>query len=161
MEQPANFKAPGEEGCVMRPMESIHGMRQAWMESDFPQELGGWGFTRVSGELCVCVCHPPFGTVIFAVHVDNIISVASSPEENKFPEQTGIFPILVSSSNTTLTPFPCPNMPSLTAPSNALAKTMCAVIGSTDRSRRNITCKPEKTSGDSRVIHALLSIRAH
>jgi len=41
-----------------------------------------WGFTRLMCEWCVYYCTTSEGTVLIAVHIDNILSVASSKEEN-------------------------------------------------------------------------------
>ena len=84
MEQPPGFEAPGKETWVMRLMKSIYGMRQAsrrWNQT-FHQAVLEWGFERVPCEWCVYVRHTSSGTVIFAVHVDDIFSIANLPEEN-------------------------------------------------------------------------------
>ena len=41
-----------------------------------------WGFKRVPCEWCVYHHTTPTGTIAFAVHVDDIISIVSSPDEN-------------------------------------------------------------------------------
>lgn len=84
MEQPPGFESPGKEEWVMRLMKSIYGMRQAsrrWNET-FHKAVVEWGFTRVPCEWCVYIRRCPSGTVIFAVHVDDIFSIAWPPEEN-------------------------------------------------------------------------------
>jgi len=84
MEQPPGFETSGKETWVMRLMKSIYGMRQAsrrWNQT-FHQAVLGWGFQRVPCEWCVYVRHTTTGTVIFAVHVDDIFSIANPPEEN-------------------------------------------------------------------------------
>ena len=84
MEQPPGFKAPGKETWVMQLMKSIYGMRQAsqrWNET-FHQAVLGWGFERIPCEWCVYVCNTPAGTVMFAVHVDDIFLILNPPEEN-------------------------------------------------------------------------------
>ena len=90
MEQPPGFETPGKEGWVMRLMKSIYGMRQAsrrWNQT-FHQAVTGWDFKRVPCEWCVYVRHTASGSVIFAVHVDDIFSIANPPEENtRFREQ--------------------------------------------------------------------------
>ena len=85
LEQPPGFEAPGKEEWVMRLMKSIYGMRQAsrvWNQT-FHKAVSEWGFERLQCEWCVYRRNSPTGTTIFVVHVDNIISAASSPEENK------------------------------------------------------------------------------
>ena len=84
MEQPPGFEAPGKEDWVMRLMKSIYGMKQAsrvWNQT-FDKAVQSWGFTRVPCEWCVYHRRSTEGTIIFAVHVDDIISIASSVAEN-------------------------------------------------------------------------------
>lgn len=84
MEQAPGFEVPGKEKWVMRLMKSIYGMRQAsrqWNQT-FHKAVTKWGFTRVPCEWCVYVRRSQTGTVIFAVHVDDIFSIADPPEEN-------------------------------------------------------------------------------
>ena len=85
LEQPPGFEAPGKEEWVMRLMKSIYGMRQAsrvWNQT-FHKAVSEWGFERLQCEWCVYRRNSPTGTTIFVVHVDDIISAASSPEENE------------------------------------------------------------------------------
>ena len=90
MEQPVSFETPGKETWVMCLMKSIYGMRQAgrrWNQT-FHKAVLEWGFERVPCEWCVYVRHTTTGTVIFAVHVDDIFSITNPPEENiRFREQ--------------------------------------------------------------------------
>jgi hypothetical protein len=84
MEQPPGFETPGREDWVMQLMKSIYGMRQAsciW-DKTFHKKVVGWGFRWLPCEWCVYICYSPSGTVIFAVHVNDILSAGSSPEEN-------------------------------------------------------------------------------
>lgn len=84
MEQRPGFEAPGKETWAMRLMKSIYSMFQAsrrWNQT-FHQAVDGWGFTRFPCEWCVYIRRSPFGTVIFAVHVDDTLSIAWPPEEN-------------------------------------------------------------------------------
>jgi hypothetical protein len=65
-------------------MKSIYGMQQAshiWNQT-FHKAISEQGFERLQCKWCVYRCNSPTGTVIFVVHVDDIISTASSPEEN-------------------------------------------------------------------------------
>ena len=48
----------------------------------FHKAVTAWGFERLKCEWCVYRRQSPTGTIIFAVHVDDIISAASSEEEN-------------------------------------------------------------------------------
>ena len=85
MEQPTGFEAIGKEDWVMKLMKSIYGMKQAsrvWNRT-FDKTVKSWGFERLACEWCVYRRHSPTGTVIFVVHVDDIISAASSPSENE------------------------------------------------------------------------------
>jgi hypothetical protein len=84
MEQPPGFEVAGKEDWVMCLMKSIYGMKQAsrvWNQT-FNKAVTEMGFERLQCEWCVYRKQSPTGTVIFVVHVDNIISAASSPEEN-------------------------------------------------------------------------------
>ena len=68
----------------MRLMKSIYGMKQAsrvWNQT-FHDAVSGWGFERLDCEWCVYRRTSPTGTVLFAVHVDDIISAGSTSEEN-------------------------------------------------------------------------------
>ena len=85
MEQPPNFAAPGKEEWVMRLMKSIYGMKQAsriWNQT-FHNAVAQMGFKRLDCEWCVYRRDSPTGTVIFAVHVDDIIAAGSSPQETE------------------------------------------------------------------------------
>jgi Reverse transcriptase (RNA-dependent DNA polymerase) len=85
MEQPPGFVSPGKEDWVMKLMKSIYGMKQAsqiWNQT-FHATVQAWGFERLSCEWCVYRCHSATSTIIFAVHVDDIISAASSVAENE------------------------------------------------------------------------------
>jgi Reverse transcriptase (RNA-dependent DNA polymerase) len=85
MEQPTGFEAIGKEDWVMKLMKSIYGMKQAsrvWNRT-FDKTVKSWGFERLACEWCIYRRHSPTGTVIFVVHVDDIISAASSPSENE------------------------------------------------------------------------------
>jgi len=85
MEQPPGFEAAGKEDWVMQLMKSIYGMKQAsriWNKT-FHKAVTEWKFERMAGEWCVYRRESPTGTVVFAVHVDDIISAGSTPEENE------------------------------------------------------------------------------
>ena len=63
-------------------MKSIYGMRQAsriWNQT-FHKAVTEWGFERIQCEWCVYRRDSPTGTVIFALHVDDILATASSAE---------------------------------------------------------------------------------
>ena len=85
MEQPPGFASPGKEEWVMRLMKSIYGMKQAsriWNQT-FHNAVVQWGFERLDCEWCVYRRNSPTGTIIFAVHVDDIIAAGSSPKETE------------------------------------------------------------------------------
>ena len=85
MEQPPGFEVPGKKNWVMKLMKSIYSMKQVsrvWNRT-FDQAVKGWGFERLLSEWCIYRQESPTGTIIFAVHVNNIISAASSSDENK------------------------------------------------------------------------------
>ena len=84
MEQPPGFEAPGKEDWVMKLMKSIYGMKQAsrvWNQT-FDKAVKDWGFKRLPSEWCIYWRQTATGIIIFAVHVDDIISIASNPSEN-------------------------------------------------------------------------------
>jgi len=84
MEQPPGFEVAGKETWVMQLMKSIYGMCQAshcWNET-FHQAVIKFGFKRVPCEWCIYVRNSPSGTVMFAVHVDDIFSISNPPSEN-------------------------------------------------------------------------------
>lgn len=84
MEQPPGFKTLGKEEWVMRLMKSIYGMKQAghiWNQT-FHNAVSEWGFKHLDCEWCVYCWSSPTGTIIFAVHVDDIITAGTSPKEN-------------------------------------------------------------------------------
>jgi hypothetical protein len=84
MEQPLGFVIPGKEDWVMRLMKGLYGMKQAsriWNQT-FHKTVTELGFQRLVCEWCVYRRQTATGTTIFAVHVDDIISISSSPDEN-------------------------------------------------------------------------------
>jgi transposase InsO family protein len=84
MEQPPGFKTPGKEDWVMRLMKGLYGMKQAsriWNQT-FHKVMVQMNFTRLTCEWCVYRRQTATGITIFAIHVDNIIAVSSSPKEN-------------------------------------------------------------------------------
>jgi len=90
MEQPLGFEEPGREDWVMKLQKSIYGMKQAsrvWNKT-FHQAVVEWGFERISSEPCIYHQESPTGITMFALHVDDIISAASTPKENqRFKEE--------------------------------------------------------------------------
>jgi hypothetical protein len=84
MEQPTGFEVPGKEDWVWQLLKSIYGMQQAsriWNKT-FHDAVLGWGFIRLPGDWCIYIRRTQTGTVLFAVHVDDIISVGSTSSEN-------------------------------------------------------------------------------
>jgi transposase InsO family protein len=84
MQQPPGFETPGKEDWVMQLKKSIYGMKQAgriWNQT-FHKTVTEWGFERLQCEWCIYRRDSPTGTVMFAVHVDDIIAAASSADEN-------------------------------------------------------------------------------
>jgi hypothetical protein len=84
MEQPNGFKAPGKEDWVMKLMKSIYGMKQAsqiWNQT-FNKTIENLGFKCLPCEWCVYHRHSQSGTIIFMVHIDDIISAASDAFQN-------------------------------------------------------------------------------
>ena len=84
MEQPPGFESHGKETWVWKLMKSIYGMKQAsrvWNQT-FDLTVRQWGFKRIPCEWCVYHRSSPQGTIMFAVHVDDIISIASTKAAN-------------------------------------------------------------------------------
>ena len=84
MDQPPGFEEPGKEDWVMKLMKSLYGMKQAsrvWNKT-FDKVVKELGFERLACEWCVYRRESPRGIIIFAVHVDDIVSAASTPAEN-------------------------------------------------------------------------------
>jgi Reverse transcriptase (RNA-dependent DNA polymerase) len=73
----------------MKLLKSIYGMKQAsriWNKT-FHKAVTSWGFQCVPCEWCVYYRRSSTGTIIFAVHVNDIISAASSTAENNLFKQ--------------------------------------------------------------------------
>ena len=84
MEQPPGFEETGKEDWVWRLQKSLYGMKQAsriWNQT-FHKTIVQLGFERLPNEWCVYRRQTTTGTTIFAVHVDDIISISSSCSEN-------------------------------------------------------------------------------
>jgi len=84
LEQLQGFEEPGKDGWVMKLMKSIYGLKQAgriWNQT-FDNAVTGWGFQRMDSDRCMYRRKTETGTVIFAIHVDNIFSITDPPEEN-------------------------------------------------------------------------------
>jgi hypothetical protein len=84
MNQPPGFEEPGKETWVMKLLKSLYGMKQAsrvW-NLTFDKVVKALGFERLPCEWCIYRRHSSTGTIIFAVHVDDIVSAASSSTEN-------------------------------------------------------------------------------
>ena len=85
MEQPSGFQEPGKEDWVWCLAKSLYGMKQAsciW-NLTFHKTMTELGFRRLSNEWCIYIQSTPTGTTIFAVHVDDILAISSSPKENQ------------------------------------------------------------------------------
>ena len=84
MEQPPGFECPEKEDWVWQLLKSIYGMKQAsrvWNKT-LHSAVSEWGFQRLECEWCIYIHRSPTSTVIFSIHVDDIFSTASTPEEN-------------------------------------------------------------------------------
>lgn len=90
MEQPGSFQEPGKEDWVWELLRGLYGMKQSgriWNKT-MHEAMVEWGFQRLSCEWCVYYRKTPAGVVLVAVHVDDMLSVASSREENeRFKQQ--------------------------------------------------------------------------
>jgi len=84
MEQPPGFETTGKEDWVWRLTKSLYGMKQAsriWNQT-FHKTVSQLGFQRLVCEWCVYRRQTQTGITIFAVHVDDIIAISSSPTES-------------------------------------------------------------------------------
>jgi len=85
MEQPPGFKVEGKEDWVLRLLKSIFGMKQAsrvWNKT-FDKVMKELGFERLDCKWCVYRRQTPSGIIIFLLHVNDILSTASTQEENE------------------------------------------------------------------------------
>ena len=85
MEQPEGFAELGKESWVWELHKGLYGMRQSgriW-NKQMHEAMLTWGFTRLACEWCVYHRHTDKGVVIAAIHVDDILSIANTPEENE------------------------------------------------------------------------------
>jgi len=84
MEQPEGF-AEGPPDSVWELHKGLYGMCQSgriWNKQMHDTMLS-WGFMRLTCEWCVYYRATSDGVIMAAIHVDDILSVTSSPEENK------------------------------------------------------------------------------
>jgi hypothetical protein len=84
MEQPSGFEATGKEDWVMRLMKGLYGMKQAshiWNQT-FHKTVTQLSFQCLACEWCIYLQKSAHGTTIFAIHVDDIITISSLPDEN-------------------------------------------------------------------------------
>ena len=84
IKQPPGFKEPGKADWVWRLNKSLYSMKQAsriW-NITFHKVMVNLGFKRLPNEWCIYHRKSTTGTTIFAVHVDDIISVLTSHDEN-------------------------------------------------------------------------------
>ena len=85
MEQPPGFTSSGKEEWVMWLMKSIYRMKQtSWIwNQTFHNAVMQWGFECLDCEWCIYHHNSPTGTIIFAVHINDIIAAGSSPKETE------------------------------------------------------------------------------
>jgi len=84
MEQPEGMEEEGFEDHVWILQWGLYGMKQAghlWNKT-MDAAMVEWGFTRLSSESCIYYCRNEQGIVIAVVHVDDLLSIADSEEEN-------------------------------------------------------------------------------
>ena len=84
IEQPPGFEVPGKEDWVMHLLKGLYRMKQAgriWNQT-FHKAVTALGFIQLSCEWCVYNRKTATSMTTFAVHVDDIISISSSTEEN-------------------------------------------------------------------------------
>ena len=84
LEQPRGFEEPGKDDWAMKLMKSIYRLKQVgciWNQT-FDDAVTDWGFQHMESDWCMYCRNTETGTVIFAIHVDDIFSIAHPPEEN-------------------------------------------------------------------------------
>jgi len=84
LEQPEGFEEPGKDNWVMKLMKSIYGLKQVgciW-NCTFDNAVTGWGFQCLNSNQCIYHYDTETGTVIFAIHINNIFSITYPPKEN-------------------------------------------------------------------------------
>ena len=84
MEQPKGFAELGRESWVWELHKGLYSMRQSgciW-NKQMHKAMLAWGFTQLACEWCVYYHHTDKGVVITTIHIDDILSIASNPEEN-------------------------------------------------------------------------------
>lgn len=90
MEQPEGFEEVGKEDWVWQLQRGLYGMKQSgriWNKT-MHEAMVKWGFKRLTCEWCVYYRKTPNGVVLVAVHVDDMLTVSSSREENeRFKQQ--------------------------------------------------------------------------
>jgi hypothetical protein len=89
MEQLPGFEAAGKEDWVMHLMKGLYGMKQAsriWNQT-FHKTVTQLGFQRLTCKWCVYRRKSAHGTTIFAIHVNDIITISSLPDENNHFKQ--------------------------------------------------------------------------
>ena len=84
MEQPPGFEEPEKSDWVWCLSKSLYSMKQAsWIwNQTFHKTMVSIGFKHLANEWCVYQRKRDSGITIFAVHVDDIISISSSHSEN-------------------------------------------------------------------------------
>lgn len=81
MEQPRGFEVPGKESHVWELHKGLYGMPQGgrtWNRT-MHAHLTAKGFTRTAAEYCVYHRTTSAGTVVFGVHVDDMLAIGSTP----------------------------------------------------------------------------------
>ena len=84
VEQPPGFEEPGKADWVWRLNKSLYSMKQAsriW-NITFHKAMVNLSFKHLPNEWCIYHCKSTTGTTIFAMHVNDIISVSTSRNEN-------------------------------------------------------------------------------
>jgi len=81
MEQPPGFEVKGKEDWVLKLLKSIYGIKQisrVWNKT-FDKVMKELGFEQLKCKWCIVYCRQtPSGTIIFLLHVDDILSAAST-----------------------------------------------------------------------------------
>lgn len=85
MRQPEDFEEKSKEDWVWMLVRGLYGMKQVgriWNQA-VNDNMASWEFKRLAYESCIFHCVTDHGTIIAALHVDDLLSIASSKEENE------------------------------------------------------------------------------
>lgn len=80
VEQAKHYEEPGKEDWVWKLLKALYGLKQSarvWNKT-LHGAMAGWSFARLDCEWCIYWRHTDDGTVIVAVHVDDMLAVGDT-----------------------------------------------------------------------------------